>query len=513
MATGLKKKEQPSRSTISVVSSEDMDLQSLLLRLEGLEQQLADRDQEVETLTQKLQAAQAHIQQEDVLADDLRLRESALTSALTAVVMTDLDTRIIYANPAFVRLWGYRDVETVLGQPFGNFRITPTEAIYAALAKEGFWHGEIEARHADGHTFPVELYLSQVLDEQGNVTALVGSYLDLTERRAIEQELRLMQSAIEAAIHPITILNMEGKLIYANPACVSMWGGESIEKFISLDLMSYWADPEKTAQEFGKFMEIGQQRFILPAKRVDGHIFDAEGFSAFIKDAHGAPIAITSSFMDVSERLQQQRELEASLKEKEILLREIHHRVKNNLQIISSLLYFQSKKFADSQYADAFAEAQSRLQAMALVHEKLYQSPDLSKINMNGYVHTLVNHLVRSFSVGDRIDIEVVAQDIALPISKALPCGMILSEALTNIFKYAYPKDVKGRAIIQLVLEGNGISLSAQDFGVGLPETVQPTMARSFGLQLIHNLVDQIGGHLNIYRESGTRLQVTMPTD
>jgi two-component sensor histidine kinase len=210
---------------------------------------------------------------------------------------------------------------------------------------------------------------------------------------------------------------------------------------------------------------------------------------------------------DVTARVVAEEAVRQSLQEKETLLREIHHRVKNNLQIIASLLHFQSKRVRDPADVAAFTDGRNRLRAMILVHEKLYQSKDLSNIEFGSYLRSLVNDLHQSYSAeGRRLQMDVAADQVALPVQIAAPCGMIVCELLTNAFKYAFPGGEVGRVAVSLSAADGKLRLCVQDNGVGLPATFDPQRASSFGWQLIRNLAAQISGTIQIDRSSGTRV-------
>jgi len=224
------------------------------------------------------------------------------------------------------------------------------------------------------------------------------------------------------------------------------------------------------------------------------------------------PVRTVGALVDITDRRQAVEALRDSLREKEILLREVHHRVKNNLQIIASLLHFQAKQVKHPDDLAAFADGRNRLRSMILVHEKLYQSPDLSRVDLGNYLRALVRDLHHSYlNSGGSIDIRVAMEPIALPIESALPCGMIVCELLTNVFKYAFPEGRRGTVSVSLGLSNGLIRLSVNDDGVGLPATFDVNAGASFGWQLIRNLIAQLGGTANIARRDGTQVEVTFP--
>ena len=192
----------------------------------------------------------------------------------------------------------------------------------------------------------------------------------------------------------------------------------------------------------------------------------------------------------------------------------MHHRVKNNLQIIASLLHFQAKRVRDPADLAAFADGRDRLRAMILVHEKLYQSRDLSRIDFGNYLRSLVRDLQHSHSAGGRrMDVKVSAAAVGLPIQLAVPSGMILCELLTNVFKYAFPHEKTGAVTVSLTAEGALVRLCVEDNGVGLPSGFDPHNSSTFGWRLIRNLTAQLGGEVSIDRREGTRVAIVFTNE
>ncbi|MCX9012702.1 MAG: response regulator [Candidatus Methanoperedens sp.] len=214
---------------------------------------------------------------------------------------------------------------------------------------------------------------------------------------------------------------------------------------------------------------------------------------------------------EITERRRAEDQIRQSLKEKEVLLREIHHRVKNNMQIISSLLRLQSEYIREEKYLDMFKDCQNRIISMSLVHEKLYHSRDLAKIDFKYYITDMVNGLFRSYGFGkDRIKLELNVEDVPLNIDSAIPCGLIINELITNSLKHAFPGGRSGE--IKIVLrktDGNTLELLASDNGVGIPEDIDIKKTESLGLHLVTLLVNrQLEGEINLDRSKGTEFQI-----
>jgi PAS domain S-box-containing protein len=200
---------------------------------------------------------------------------------------------------------------------------------------------------------------------------------------------------------------------------------------------------------------------------------------------------------------------DSSIKEKEVLLKEIHHRVKNNLQIISSLLNLQSGYIKDKDSIEVFKESQNRVRSMALIHEKLYQSKDMSQINFSEYVSELVSNLFSSYSLNsEHITYHQDINNILLGIDLAINLGLIINELVSNAFKHAFSPDIKGNLFIRMKKDDKKYELSIEDDGVGFSPEINFKKTESLGLQLIITLVEQIGGEIFLSRDNGSKFVI-----
>jgi two-component sensor histidine kinase len=246
-------------------------------------------------------------------------------------------------------------------------------------------------------------------------------------------------------------------------------------------------------------------------RKKDGSEFSVEINASLILDADRRPRFIQSVVRDISERKAKERALQAALQEKDVLLKEIHHRVKNNMQVVSSLLSLQSRYINDPRDAEAFREGQRRIRSMALVHEKLYRSRSLSRIEFGGYIRQLAGQLLSSAekrpgTVGLKLDVEETMFDI----QTAIPLGLIVNELLSNALKYAFPGERTGQITISLRAgDRDEFVLTFNDDGVGLPPGVDLHRSESLGFQLVSMLVEQLDGRVDILRESGTGFRIS----
>lgn len=197
--------------------------------------------------------------------------------------------------------------------------------------------------------------------------------------------------------------------------------------------------------------------------------------------------------------------LQAALEEKELLLKEVYHRVKNNLQVVSSLINLQSRNVKNEEAQDLLQQSADRIKAMALLHEQLYQSKDLTKINFNNYVGSLVDYLLFGFGIrSDRIKITMRIDDVFLDLDTAIPCGLIINELISNAFKHAFPDDRTGEINIDFTQNQEAFLLVIKDNGVGFPIDKDFMNSRSLGLQLVSTLTNQLMGSISLDRDTGS---------
>jgi PAS domain S-box-containing protein len=248
---------------------------------------------------------------------------------------------------------------------------------------------------------------------------------------------------------------------------------------------------------------------LIMQKTKDGDEFPAE-INAVPIEINGKIVGAQGVLRDITEQLRTQEEIKASLKEKEILLKEVHHRVKNNMQIISSLLRLQSAGIQDERILDKFKVSQNRIRSLALIHERLYRSTDFTKIDFADYCRNLTTSLFRSYSVDtNRVKLIQEIKSVFLDLNRAIPCGLLINELLSNALKHAFPNGRKGEVLISILTNNKSkYTLLVKDNGVGLPEDFDIFNTDSLGMQLVGDLTSQIGGKLKVLKTEGTAIQV-----
>jgi len=244
-----------------------------------------------------------------------------------------------------------------------------------------------------------------------------------------------------------------------------------------------------------------------------GEVVWVHGEARLIPDESGQPVLLQGVAFDITETKKAAEIVKSSLREKELLLKEIHHRVKNNLQITSSLLRLQAAKIPDAGVRQLLRESQDRIRSMALVHEMLYRSQDLARVDFPQYVRALVPQLFRSYNPGGRIRYRVEIDEIVFGVDLAVPCGLIINELVANALKHAFPGDRRGEICVRMRLEQDRYRLSVEDDGIGFPAGLDVSQTGTLGLQLVRTLTEQIGGRLQEKTGQGTAFVIDLPRE
>lgn len=362
----------------------------------------------------------------------------------------------------------------------------------------------------DGRIKWVHERCETIYDAEGRALRSIGTVQDVTSRVIAEQAAALHTAAIESSINAIAFADLEGRLTYVNQSFVSLWGYAQRDDVVGRNASELWSDPRGAGAVLGTDVDEAWSGEVT-ACRADRTVRVLQASTHLVRDVFGRPAALMASFIDLSARIEAERQLATRLREKEVLLREIHHRVKNNLQIISSLLHFEAKKHGARATPQAFAELRERLLAMTLVHEKLYQAKDLALIDFSDYARSLVRALTATVGHAHAVRVETTADAIALPIELALPAGMIICELVTNVLKYAFPDGRDGVAAVSARRCGERVILTVADDGIGFPDGFELRDERSFGLALVRALVAQLAGEITATNRGGAHVVVSFP--
>ncbi len=351
-------------------------------------------------------------------------------------------------------------------------------------------------------------------DAAGEITHFQGIVIDVSEwkraEEAISESEEKFRTLAETSPTPIILIQGE-EIIYANEAVVQFTGYTREE----LSEMKFWEFVHDDFRDLVRERGIARERGEPVPRRYDHKIVTKGGeerwavVSGSAMKYQGKPARIIT-LLDFTEAKQSQERMKSALAEKEALLKEVHHRVKNNLQIISSLLDFQSESITDEGSLKAFRESQDRITAMALIHEKLYGSRDFSSIDFGRYIEDISRHLFNSYIIDtDRISLGIDAGDVFLEIDKAIPCGLIMNELISNALKHAFPEDRKGEITVRLRRQDDGLVwITVSDNGKGFPPGMDFRHTQTLGLQLVNMLVRQLRGTIEFQVDNGLEVRV-----
>lgn len=359
---------------------------------------------------------------------------------------------------------------------------------------------EIMQRTAEGDIAYLLCSLSGVIDH-GHLVQVWGTLKDVTEQRLAERRLRLLAQTLTSVRDAVSITDMDNRILFVNDAFVQTYGFPE-EQLIGQDvgIVRPTNSPPALDAEIRTATLDGGWYGEVTNRRLDGTLFPVELWTSVVRNDDGDPVAMVGVAREITERKRTEENLRSSLREKEVLLKEIHHRVKNNLQVISSLLSLQAGYLKDDAMIRIIQESQNRVKSMALVHEKLYQSLNVAEIDFGDYLRELVAQLSRSYgSDRDRVRVSVVADPVSLGVDRAIPCGIIVNELVTNALKYAFPGERQGTIEVTLKSLSPGLlRLIVKDDGVGMPPGLDMHHAKSLGLTLVYMLAEQMQGELTL---------------
>ena len=465
------------------------------------------------------QSPKNQLENQDI--DDIR--KEALLFASIGLIRTDMDGKIVYIDES--AFW-ILDLD--------NFFESPDELCGKNLKEIVSLDDSVIAKIAatrDEANMPVRgaevffrtlsgfdkwivgdcFYVQKTGDDEKYIQTI---FQDVTERKSAELALTVSEEQyrllIENQGEGTAIIDIEGNFIFCNKSGEEIFGlktggliGLSIGDFVNentLDTLKQQVERKNLGEKQSIEHEInradGSKRYLLTTATTWLY-------------SEGQISRLVIIFRDDTERILSQEKIKASLKEKEMLLMEIHHRVKNNLQIISSLLNLQSGYINDAEVLRMFKESQNRVKSMALIHERLYQSTDLSNVDFGGYIKKLVNSLVRSYSATGPVRVSYDIDEASLGIDDAVPCGLIINELITNALKYAFPDKKGGEVLVAFkILETGKTYLMVKDNGIGFPSDFDIENSESLGMKLITTLVQQLDGEIDIDVDGGTAFKI-----
>ncbi|MGJ4788382.1 PAS domain S-box protein [Leptospira koniambonensis] len=442
------------------------------------------------------------------------------------------DGKVIYINQTGLKMLGYDSLEEVEGRQIIEFihpesrQVVAERVLKAMLKSEPLEPIEEKFIRKDGTDISVEV--SGIAFEQRGQKLMQVIVRDITERKKAELELGelrkkilqtndRLQAIIEGVKDSICAVDMDLKVISCNTAFELMvWKLYGKRITVGQTIWDIAIDnPEERERIIRNWSRALTGEVFKMERKISGLIKDSivlEINYSSIRDESHNMIGATQIIRDVTDRYQYEETLRKSLDEKEVMLKEIHHRVKNNLQVVSSLLSLQTDFTDDPKLVSILKECERRIQSMALVHKELYQNDTIADADFTEYLNNLLVALVQSFGANKRVGYSIESQDIRLNLDFAIPLALVFNELVSNSLKYAFPGDQKGEISVSISKTDNGLSISIGDNGVGLPKKVDVRKSEGLGLQLVGMLLDKLKAKWGLETvDIGTRYKIELP--
>jgi PAS domain S-box-containing protein len=382
---------------------------------------------------------------------------------------------------------------------------------------------EITAINKEGKQIILEI--NSFLRFKDNVPSeIFGIARNITERKIAEEALRIEEEKyrllFEDAPLGIITVDINGNIIEVNDSLLKILESPSAERTKEINFFNFNPLIDSGITENLKIclnngLNISSEHSYTS---IWGKSLDLRINLKPLRNSLNQITGVQGIVEDIGEQKKSQDQIKSALAEKEVLLREVHHRVKNNMQVILSLINMQKLSIGDEDVLNKFRELQERVRTMSMVHEDLYISDDLSKIEFGNYLKKLTNNLFRVY--GSKPDIYPefdIQENVFLSLDFSIPCGLIVNEIISNALKYAFPENYnqKSRKVIRVELksESNNINLKIFDSGIGLPSDFNFSKSKTMGIRLINVLAsDQLNGEINVYNNNGTHYEINFQT-
>ena len=355
---------------------------------------------------------------------------------------------------------------------------------------------------------PKMMWLDTMITALGNGKQHLGwliTFTDISAKKTAEYLVKKSEKEyrdlVDNALVGIYKTDMDGNILFTNDYMLKMLGYDIKEDFKSFSSSDIYKNPDDRSLILKKLKKNG----ILERCEVDLKKRNGDKITILLNSKLEGNI-ISGMIMDITKKKIVDEQIKKSLEEKEMLLKEIHHRVKNNLMVISSLLSLQSRYIKDETYKNIFKESQNRARSMALIHELLYQSNDLKRINFGKFINTLTGELYRMYIANQNlIKLNVDVKEVMVDINTAIPLGLIVNELVSNSMKHAFPDGRTGQININFKEADNEYVLTVEDDGIGFSENIDFKKTDSLGLRIVNSLTEQIDGEITLNKSKGSK--------
>ena len=452
---------------------------------------------------------------EKKLREDEKKFRSLSEASFEGIIISEKG-KILEANRAISEMYGYTIPELLRKKAIDLVPKELQESVHNKILSEYEKPYESMGLKKDGSTFSIEVHGRMFPDKE--YMARITAIRDISAQKKIENELRTSAAIFENLVEGIYLTSLEDLTIkWANPMFEKMFGydrGELIGK--QIDMINAPTDvplSEKRKSIIQILEKTGEWHGEVQNLKKDGtHFWCFANVSLFDHMEYGK--VIVSIHTDITERKNAEKELKAALDSKDMLMKEIHHRVKNNLQIIQSLVSIQAMSISN-EAKDYLDKVENRIKTIAMIHERLYQSNELSHIEASEYFQSLASQIYHSINISpSMLNLKVDVLEIYLDVNIIVPCGLIINELVTNAFKHAFPNDEEGEVLVKF---SHGIDdtfvLSVKDNGVGLPEGFSLEQLQSLGLTVVTSLTRQIKGNVQVISDKGTEFRISFKTE
>jgi len=427
---------------------------------------------------------------------------------------TDRDGKIVDISPSIQSQAGY-DPDEVIGHPVTVFFVEPSARdVFIKRIKETGWINdyELKLKGKDGNPIATSVSARIILDEYQVPVGIEGILRNISERKRIELAIKdseqKYRDLVDNALVGVYRTNLSGDILFVNDALAKMFGFSSPEEVKKEGALVRYKDSHSREAFVKELTEKGKLNYYeIEMRSRSGEIKNVLLSASLLGDE------ILGMMMDITERKKATEKIKAALKEKEVLLQELHHRVKNNMQVISGLIELQSQQLEDESAREIFNETRDRVSSMALIHENLYKASDLGNINFAEYVKTLTKHLFLSYNVDfEAVQLKIDVEDVYLDVQVGIPCGLIINELVSNTLKHAFLEGRRGEVGVSLFEGDDGrYTLTVKDDGAGFPEDIDFRKTTSLGMQLVTMLVEQLEGTIELERKEGTKFVISFP--